>query len=49
MYTFGPPGWSPDGTTKTVRQIQREMAQKNINAQAEMTEDMYAHEAEIVG
>lgn len=24
MYVFGPPGWSPDGSTLTVRQMQRE-------------------------
>ncbi len=30
MYAFGPPGWSHDGSTKTVEQIRRElMAQKN--------------------
>jgi len=27
MYIFGPPGWSPDGSTLTVRQIQRQMKQ----------------------
>jgi sterol desaturase/sphingolipid hydroxylase (fatty acid hydroxylase superfamily) len=32
MYIFGPPGWSPDGSTKTVRQMQRELKrQKKIN------------------
>lgn len=25
MYTFGPPGWSPDGSTLTVRQIQKKL------------------------
>ena len=25
MYTFGPPGWSPDGSTLTVRQIHRKL------------------------
>lgn len=25
MYTFGEPGWSPDGSTLTVKQMQREM------------------------
>jgi hypothetical protein len=25
MYLFGPPGWSPDGSTLTVRQMQREL------------------------
>ncbi|MDW7694290.1 sterol desaturase family protein [Flammeovirgaceae bacterium SG7u.111] len=28
MYIFGPPGWSPDGSTKTARQIQRELFEK---------------------
>ena len=28
MYIFGPPGWSPDGSTQTARQIQREMKLK---------------------
>lgn len=49
MYTFGPPGWSPDGSTKTVKQIQREMEAKNIKSQAEMSEEVFSHEAEIVG
>jgi hypothetical protein len=32
MYIFGPPGWSPDGSTKTVRQMQQELKrQKKIN------------------
>jgi sterol desaturase/sphingolipid hydroxylase (fatty acid hydroxylase superfamily) len=26
MYIFGPPGWSPDGSTMTVRQLQKAMA-----------------------
>ncbi|MEQ9425580.1 MAG: sterol desaturase family protein [Cyclobacteriaceae bacterium] len=25
MYTFGEPGWSPDGSTQTVKQMQREL------------------------
>lgn len=25
MYVFGPPGWSPDGSRKTARQMQREL------------------------
>jgi sterol desaturase/sphingolipid hydroxylase (fatty acid hydroxylase superfamily) len=28
MYVFGPPGWSPDGSTLTVRQMQREQKQE---------------------
>lgn len=28
MYVFGPPGWSPDGSTLTVKQIQRELKLK---------------------
>ncbi|TVR40579.1 MAG: sterol desaturase family protein [Cryomorphaceae bacterium] len=26
MYVFGPPGWSPDGSTLTVKQMQRDLA-----------------------
>ncbi|MBX2842462.1 MAG: sterol desaturase family protein [Flammeovirgaceae bacterium] len=26
MYVFGPPGWSPDGSSQTVKQMQRELA-----------------------
>ena len=25
MYTFGPPGWSPNGESLTVRQLQRQL------------------------
>ena len=25
MYIFGPPGWSHDGSTKTVKQMQKEL------------------------
>lgn len=32
MYVFGPPGWSPDGSTLTVRQMQREH-KKELEAQ----------------
>ncbi|NND31895.1 MAG: sterol desaturase family protein [Saprospiraceae bacterium] len=49
MYIFGPPGWSHDGSRKTVREIQKEMEKKNIRSQYEMTEEVYAHEAEVVG
>ncbi len=28
MYIFGPPGWSPDGSSLTVKQMQRELARK---------------------
>lgn len=31
MYTFGPPGWSPDGSTLTVRQMQRKLATEKVN------------------
>lgn len=34
MYTFGPPGWSHDGSTQTVRQMQREMKKANEKARA---------------
>lgn len=33
MYIFGPPGWSHDGSTKTVKEMQKELeatAQKQI-------------------
>jgi hypothetical protein len=32
MYVFGPPGWSHDGSTKTVKQIRKEMALEHLNA-----------------
>ena len=25
MYIFGPPGWSHDGSTKTIKQVQKEV------------------------
>jgi hypothetical protein len=28
MYAFGPPGWSHDGSTKTIKQVRREMAKE---------------------
>jgi len=28
MYTFGPPGWSPDGSTLTVKQMQRQLKEE---------------------
>ena len=49
MYTFGPPGWSPDGSRKTVREIQKEMEQLNYKSQEEMPSDIFAHEAKVVG
>jgi sterol desaturase/sphingolipid hydroxylase (fatty acid hydroxylase superfamily) len=40
MYIFGPPGWSPDGSTLTVRQIQRELKKgKKISATHSLVED----------
>jgi len=50
MYIFGPPGWSPDGSTLTVRQMQRQLreakaraneathTQKKMQKKAEMAE-----------
>ncbi len=29
MYVFGPPGWSHDGSSKTVKQMQREMVEES--------------------
>jgi hypothetical protein len=49
MYAFGPPGWSHDGSRKTVREIQREMNSLNFQAQDEMPVELYKHEAEVVG
>lgn len=34
MYIFGPPGWSPDGSRKTVKQMQRELEQERQQAAA---------------
>lgn len=33
MYVFGPPGWSPDGSSLTVRQMQRKLKQEKLAAQ----------------
>jgi sterol desaturase/sphingolipid hydroxylase (fatty acid hydroxylase superfamily) len=30
MYTFGEPGWSPDGSTLTVKQMQKEMVESSV-------------------
>lgn len=49
MYTFGPPGWSADGSRKTVKEIQKEMEQLNYKSQEEMPGDIFAHEAKVVG
>jgi len=32
MYIFGPPGWSPDGSSLTVRQLQRQLKQQKVAA-----------------
>jgi len=29
MYAFGPPGWSHDGSTLTVKQLQRSLAKQS--------------------
>ena len=39
MYIFGPPGWSPDGSTKTVKQIQRELKEQAVAAQTAQVEE----------
>ena len=49
MYTFGPPGWSPDGSRKTVRQIQKEMREGIYKAQAQMPKEVFEKTAEVVG
>tara|TARA_B100000949_G_C14119495_1_gene381926 strand:- start:148 stop:774 length:627 start_codon:yes stop_codon:yes gene_type:complete len=33
MYAFGPPGWSHDGSTLTVKQIRKEMAKEKLEAE----------------
>lgn len=35
LYIFGPPGWSPDGSTLTVRQMQRAMPAEKKQESAE--------------
>jgi len=37
MYIFGPPGWSPDGSTQTVKEMQRdlELAEKKASSAPE--------------
>ena len=30
MYVFGPPGWSHDGSTKTVKQMRQELAEQQV-------------------
>ena len=49
MYAFGPPGWSPDGSRKTVRQIQKEMENGTYRVQAEMPAEVFERTAELVG
>jgi len=49
MYAFGPPGWSHDGSRKTVRQIQREMEEQNIESQYDMPAGRLNQESEVVG
>lgn len=36
MYVFGPPGWSPDGSTLTVKQMQRKMQEEKAKKMAAM-------------
>lgn len=33
MYVFGPPGWSHDGSTKTIKQVRKEMAENSTKVQ----------------
>src|SRR5690606_23513149 len=32
MYVFGPPGWSHDGSTQTVKQMRKEIAKEKLKA-----------------
>lgn len=36
MYVFGPPGWSPDGSTLTVKQMQRELKKREAQKKEEV-------------
>ncbi len=49
MYVFGPPGWSPDGSRKTVRQIQKEMAEGKYKVQEDMPPEVFKKTTELVG
>jgi sterol desaturase/sphingolipid hydroxylase (fatty acid hydroxylase superfamily) len=49
MYVFGPPGWSHDGSRKTVRQIQQEMEALNFRSQTEMPDAVLRQSAEVAG
>jgi hypothetical protein len=46
MYVFGPPGWSPDGSTLTVRQMQREMQAARKAQQAKQSKIQLATKPE---
>lgn len=41
MYVFGPPGWSHDGSTKTVKQIRKEMALEQLKPINENTSESF--------
>lgn len=48
MYIFGPPGWSPDGSSYTVKQIQREfnkMKAENVGVPVSELEQQLIHKA----
>ena len=38
MYAFGPPGWSHDGSTLTVKQIRKAMAKEKLEAERKKVE-----------
>lgn len=42
MYIFGPPGWSPDGSSMTVRQIQRQLKEEKQKAEKAQHEPVSA-------
>lgn len=39
MYIFGPPGWSPDGSTMTVKQMQRDLERREREARNQQKAD----------
>ena len=47
MYAFGPPGWSHDGSTLTIKQMQKQLAQekKEVAANKKIVSKQLEHEA----
>ncbi len=49
MYTFGEPGWSPDGSSKTAKQIQAEMAREWVSQTSEFPKGKSLNGDHVVG